>query len=365
MAMALRLAKRGQYTSSPNPNVGCVIVKNGKLLCQGFHQQAGCGHAEANAIASAAANNIDISGATCYVTLEPCSHFGRTPPCAQALIDNHVARVVVAMTDPNPQVAGQGLASMRRAGIQVELGLLESQARLLNPGFLSRIERKRPLVRLKLACSIDGKIGLANGQSKWISSVQSRSDVQLERAKSSAILSTANTVLADNASLNVRGDELPKSHCLDLNALRQPTRIIVDRQNQLLPQANLKLWNEESQVLLLQDQPYQASNSKAQTVCVPQSKTWLKDAMSLLACEYEINDVWVEAGGHFASALLQSNLVDQLIIYQAPIVLGGDGLSLFGAMGLDRMEQSFRWQCLESRRIGPDIKTTYIPSLEA
>ena len=228
MALAIDLAKRGKYTVSPNPSVGCVVVKDHTVLAQGWHKKAGTGHAEVNAFAQLTPEQS--LGATAYVTLEPCSHYGRTPPCAKLLQDSGVSRVVIAMEDPNPSVAGRGITMLQQAGIQVDVGILEAEARALNLGFLSRMEQKKPYVQVKLASSLDGKTALANGESKWITGEAARSDVQTHRAEACAILSTASTVLADDAALNVRAEQLSFEYPLDeTNAeIRQPIKVILD-----------------------------------------------------------------------------------------------------------------------------------------
>ncbi|EKO5201341.1 bifunctional diaminohydroxyphosphoribosylaminopyrimidine deaminase/5-amino-6-(5-phosphoribosylamino)uracil reductase RibD, partial [Vibrio vulnificus] len=242
MLRAIALAKRGLYTTAPNPNVGCVLLRDGEIVGEGFHFRAGEPHAEVHAMRMA---GDKAKGATAYVTLEPCSHYGRTPPCAEGLINAGVSRVVCAMEDPNPQVAGRGFAMLREAGIEVLVGLLQAEAEALNPAFIKRMKTGMPFVQLKMAASLDGQTALANGNSQWITSPQARRDVQRFRAQSGAILSTSKTVIADNASLNVRWSELPSSvqHALPQEQLRQPTRVVLDRQAELSPE--LKLYQTE------------------------------------------------------------------------------------------------------------------------
>ncbi|WP_026972988.1 bifunctional diaminohydroxyphosphoribosylaminopyrimidine deaminase/5-amino-6-(5-phosphoribosylamino)uracil reductase RibD [Aliagarivorans marinus] len=363
MARAIQLAKRGRYTTAPNPNVGCVIVRDGQLLGEGFHRKAGEGHAEVNAIADAKAKGHSLQGATCYVTLEPCAHQGRTPSCARTLAAEQVAEVVMAMVDPNPLVAGKGVAILQEAGIAVRSGLMSDAARALNPGFLSRVERARPQVKLKLACSIDGRTALANGESKWITGNLARQDVQRERACSHAILSTAATVIRDDASLNVRHGELGslREHYSE-QSLRQPVRVIIDRQGRLAQAGSeLKLFNSPGEVWLLSyaEQALPAEMSaKVKQLIVPAGDNWLMRAMQLLST-HEINDLWVEAGAALAAALLDAELVDQLISYQAGVLMGQDALPLFALQGYTEMARLSRWQLCEQRVVGPDIKTTW------
>ncbi|RAH30864.1 bifunctional diaminohydroxyphosphoribosylaminopyrimidine deaminase/5-amino-6-(5-phosphoribosylamino)uracil reductase RibD, partial [Vibrio vulnificus] len=248
MLRAIALAKRGLYTTAPNPNVGCVLLRDGEIVGEGFHFRAGEPHAEVHAMRMA---GDKAKGATAYVTLEPCSHYGRTPPCAEGLIKAGVSRVVCAMEDPNPQVAGRGFAMLREAGIEVSVGLLQTEAEALNPAFIKRMKTGMPFVQLKMAASLDGQTALANGKSQWITSPQARRDVQRFRAQSGAILSTSKTVIADNASLNVRWSELPSSvqRALPQEQLRQPTRVVLDRQAELSPE--LKLYQTAGERLIV------------------------------------------------------------------------------------------------------------------
>ena len=248
MAQAIRLAECGIYTTSPNPRVGCVIVNNGEVIGECFHVKAGEGHAEVNALAMA---GDKAKGATAYVTLEPCSHFGRTPPCAKALIDAGVAKVIAAMVDPNPQVSGRGLAMLEQAGIATQSGLLEQDAKVLNCGFIKRMTSGLPYVRCKLASSLDGKTAMASGESQWITSKAARQDVQKLRAQSCAIISGADSIIMDNARMNVRWSELAgevKNHYPQEN-IRQPVRVVIDTKNRLTP--DLAFFSEESSVLLI------------------------------------------------------------------------------------------------------------------
>lgn len=361
MSQALTLARLGVYTTSPNPNVGAVLVKDGVVVGTGYHRQAGGPHAEVFALRQAAAK---ARGATCYVTLEPCSHYGRTPPCAQALIDAGVARVVVAMQDPNPQVAGKGIAMLKAAGIAVDSGLLEAQARELNPGFLSRMERKRPYVRLKLAASVDGRTALANGDSKWLTSEAARSDVQHYRAQSCAVLSTATTVLSDNARLNLRPEQLSRDiGRLEDGSLRQPKRIILDRNGNL--DHKLALFDQGGDILLcvarLENQ--RELPQIARQIQCPLDASAQFDMAALFShlAEHElINSLWVEAGATLAGTLLQHKLVDELIVYIAPKLLGSTAQPLAVLPAFQSLSDAVQLRYTDIRMVGDDLRLTAI-----
>lgn len=341
MAEAIALASKGRFTTDPNPNVGAVIVKNQQIIGRGYHKQAGQPHAEVYALAEA---GDEAAGATCYVTLEPCAHYGRTPPCAEALVKAGVARVVIAMLDPNPLVAGKGVAILQAAGIQVDTGLLEAAARALNPGFLSRMERQRPYVWLKMATSLDGRTALANGVSKWLTSAAARADVQLWRAQSSAILSTANTVLADDASLTVRQVASETILPLANGSLRQPLRVILDTQQRLT--GHEPLFQQGGPILLCYGQG-QTVRSLAQTaVPVEQYALSLNEVgkldLTALLTELnrrQINSLWTEAGSTLAGELIRLQLADELLIYQAPLLLGELGRPLAYLGDYQQLEQ--------------------------
>lgn len=359
MAQAIRLAELGRYTTSPNPNVGAVLVQNGVVVGSGYHKQAGGPHAEVFALREAGSA---AKGATCYVTLEPCSHHGRTPPCAEVLITAGVARVVVAMQDPNPQVAGRGVAMLRQAGIVVDVGLLEMQARALNPGFLSRMERKRPYVQLKLATSLDGRTALANGDSKWLTGIEARSDVQYYRAQSCAILSTATTVLADNARLNLRAEQLTQNvTALENGELRQPKRVILDRNGTLDHQ--LALFNDGGEVLLCVskvENARQLPNIARQIQCSLNNNAQF-DLVALLehlAVQEHVNTLWVEAGATLAGTLIQLNLVDELIVYIAPKLLGNTAQPLAVLPQFSALAQVPELSWTDIRMVGADIRLT-------
>ncbi|CAI3801041.1 bifunctional diaminohydroxyphosphoribosylaminopyrimidine deaminase/5-amino-6-(5-phosphoribosylamino)uracil reductase RibD [Rheinheimera sp. MM224] len=355
MTRAIELASKGRFTTAPNPNVGSVIVRDGEIVGEGYHRQAGGPHAEVFALRQA---EHFASGATCYVTLEPCSHYGRTGPCALALVNAGVKKVIVAMLDPNPLVAGRGIQILQDAGIEVQVGLLEDQARALNPGFLSRMERQKPYIRLKLATSLDGRIALSNGKSQWISSAQSRSDVQLMRAQTHAILSTATTVLADNARLTVRSEGLAIPS-LDDGSVRQPIRVILDRSLKLTGQE--LLFSQNGPIVLVHDKQFKPAfehpHLRFIALDADESGLNLNELMPVLAAE-NINDLWVEAGAVLAGSLWQAGLVDELIVYQAPVLLGDKAKAMLQLPDYSELceAQHFVWTSVE--KLGPDLKLT-------
>ena len=360
MQLALDLAKQGEFTTTPNPSVGCVLVKDGKVVGKGFHAKAGEPHAEVMALREAGEN---ARGATAYVTLEPCSHFGRTPPCAKGLVEAGVSKVIAAMCDPNPQVAGKGLQILSDAGIESAVGLLEENAEQLNKGFLKRMRTGKPFVQLKLAMSIDGKTAMASGESKWITGAQARADVQQYRAKASAILSTSQTVLADDPSLNVRWEELPP----DVKAgyaqekLRQPVRVILDSSHKV--RSDFKVFSTESQVWLVGEEDYPLTGFPVFTEYLQldrnQGETRLQALMSALG-KRQINTLWVEAGATLAGALIAENLVDELIIYMAPKLLGDQARDLCHLPNLTQLADAPLWQLQSCEPVGDDLKLIYI-----
>nr|WP_197076363.1 bifunctional diaminohydroxyphosphoribosylaminopyrimidine deaminase/5-amino-6-(5-phosphoribosylamino)uracil reductase RibD [Photobacterium iliopiscarium] len=357
MSRAIALAKRGRYTTAPNPMVGCVIVNNGDIVGEGYHYQAGQPHAEVFALRQAQQR---AQGATVYVTLEPCSHHGRTPPCAEALINAKVARVVCAMVDPNPVVAGRGIALLQAAGIRVDVGVLALEAQALNPGFIKQMTHQMPYVELKLAASLDGRTALANGASKWITGPKARSDVQQFRACAGAILSTSATVIADNPSLNVRWSELDASvqQQYPQSALRQPIRVIIDSQNRLTPE--YQLFNLPGETILARTMlGTEAWPDSVQQWQIPtQTNSNQLDLVALMSrlATYGINHIWVEAGASLAGALLQQQLVDSLILYQAPKLMGSDSRGLIDITGLTSMTQTPLLTITDVGVIGVDIR---------
>ncbi|MDF2178017.1 bifunctional diaminohydroxyphosphoribosylaminopyrimidine deaminase/5-amino-6-(5-phosphoribosylamino)uracil reductase RibD [Aliiglaciecola sp. CAU 1673] len=354
MARALRLAEKGRFTTSPNPNVGCVLVSpSGEIIGEGWHQQAGGPHAEVFALRDAG----DLAkGATAYVTLEPCSHHGRTPPCADALIKAGVARLVCAMQDANPKVAGQGIQRLIDAGVEVQVGLMESESHKLNHGFFTRMTKGRPHITVKMAASLDGKTAMANGHSQWITSALARADVQRQRAQSCAILTGSGTVLIDNPSLNVRlsAEELG---LVDL-AVRQPLRVIVDSRNQLDP--DKQIFQLPGDILLANKQvsPHLFPKSVRQWHCTSKGSRVDLAALMMHLGELGINNLWVEAGAALTGALLEQQLVDTLVLYQAPKLMGDKAKGLALLPSLTHMEQaiSLKWQ--DIRQVGEDLRLT-------
>lgn len=353
MARALTLAQRGLYSADPNPRVGCVLVRNGDLVGEGWHERAGEAHAELIALAAAGDR---ARGATIYVTLEPCCHYGRTPPCTEALLQAGVARVVAAMRDPNPQVAGQGLAILGKAGIAVECGLLEAEARALNPGFIQRMTQDRPLVRLKLAMSLDGRTALASGESQWLTGEAARQDVQRLRARSSAILTGIGTVLADDPGFNVRLPEVS----------RQPLRVILDSELRTPPTARtLQLPGSVLIFTAVADLDRQAplQQAGADIVVVRKAGQGLDlPAILVELARRESNEVHVECGPTLAGAWLQAGLVDELVIYMAPLLLGDQARGLFQLPALTRMSERTELEVLEMRAVGKDWRLRLRPA---
>lgn len=346
MARALELASRALYTTTPNPRVGCVIVQDGEIVGEGWHVRAGEGHAEVHALRAAGSR---ARGATAYVTLEPCSHFGRTPPCANALINAGVRRVVCAMQDPNPLVAGRGLGMLRDAGLEVACGLLEADARTLNEGFISRMERGRPWLRLKAAASLDGRTALANGESQWITSPEARADAHHWRARSCAILTGIGTVLADRPRLNVRGIDTP----------RQPLRIVVD--SALRTPLDAPVLHDGKTLIVTavteaaRLRPYE--DAGAETLCLP-SVTGRVDLAALMPelGKRGLNEVLTEAGSILNGALIDAGLADALLLYLAPSLLGSDARGMFGIASLQTLASKPELELGRVERVGPDLR---------
>ena len=353
MRRALELAQRGLYTTDPNPRVGCVLVRDGQVLGDGWHERAGEAHAEVNALRAAAG---PAAGATAYVTLEPCAHTGRTPPCVQALIGARVARVVYASADPNPLVNGAGAAALRAAGIDTLGEVLEQEARALNPGFFKRMHTGLPWVRVKLGASLDGRTALANGASRWVTGPAARQDAQRFRARSSVVLTGSGTVLADDPALNVRID----------GATRQPLRVVLDSELRVPPQA--RMFDREGPALVFTASDDGARRAeltrrgvRVETVARAAQGGLELDAVLRRLGELEANEVWVEAGARLAGALLQSRLVDEFIVYLAPSLLGPTARALVELPPISQLEQRMRLEFSECKPIGPDLRLTAVP----
>lgn len=354
MARALRLAEKGAYTTKPNPMVGCVIAHGEEVVGEGWHERAGEPHAEVHALRAAGER---ARGATAYVTLEPCAHTGRTGPCSEALIAAGVARVVAAMRDPFPQVDGAGFAKLQAAGIEVAGGLMETQARALNRGFLSRIERGRPWLRVKLATSIDGRSALASGESKWISGEASRLDVQRWRARSGAIVTGAGTVLADDPSLTVRlGDD---------TAFVAPLRVVLDPGLATVARGRVREGDAPTLYLHAPDaKPPRQLSAEHAAVAVRDGRFDLEAVLRLLA-ERGVNEIQLEAGATLAGAFLAAGLVDEVLLYVAPVLLGANARPLFDGLQIEEMTQKLRLHVVESRRIGDDVRLLLRPDTSA
>ena len=362
MSQAIRLARRGLLTTDPNPRVGCVLVRDGKKVGEGFHRKAGEPHAERMALADAGEK---ARGATAYVTLEPCCHHGKTPPCTDGLLEAGVGRVVAAMRDPNPLVAGKGFALLQEQGVAVRSGVLEAQAAALNPGFIKRMSLGLPYVRCKLAASLDGRTAMASGESQWITGAAARREVQLLRARSSAVVTGVGTVLADDPSLNVR---LQRS---DIPVLRegesplQPLRVIVDSHLRTPPEA--KLIGLPGKVLIAhvdsdaeRERALAGAGAELIRLAGRDGRVDLTALMRALA-EREVNEVLIEAGPTLAGQALLAGLVDQLIIYLAPHLMGASARGLFELPGLERMEERVALEIDEIRHVGEDFRVTARP----
>ncbi|MFZ5697605.1 MAG: bifunctional diaminohydroxyphosphoribosylaminopyrimidine deaminase/5-amino-6-(5-phosphoribosylamino)uracil reductase RibD [Pseudomonadota bacterium] len=364
MSRALQLAAQGLYTTDPNPRVGCVIVRDEEIVGEGFHARAGEPHAEVNALRMAGER---AGGATVYVTLEPCSHHGRTGPCADALIGAGPARVVVAMQDPNHQVRGNGMAKLRAAGIAVDVGVLESEACALNPGFIARMTRGMPFVRLKLAMSLDGRTAMADGASQWITGPEAREDVQRLRARSGAVLTGIGTLLADNPALTVRPEDW--RHGLYAHEwVRQPLRVLLDRELRAAPEAALfaaaggeTLVVAGDRVLASPAGGRRAELLRAQGVeVIGLPVVGAGIALAALMAELglrEVNELLVEAGATLAGAFVAAGLVDELVVYAAPVLLGSQARPLL-ALPIAGMAEKIPLILKDVRMLGGDIRMT-------
>ncbi len=387
MARALQLAALGRLSTFPNPRVGAVVVAaDGEVVGEGWHQRSGEAHAEVFALRAAGER---ARGADLYVTLEPCSHHGRTPPCADAVIAAGIRRVIVAMQDPNPLVSGRGLDRLRAAGIVVETGVMQAAALKLNRGFVSRMERGRPFVTLKLGASLDGRTAMANGESQWITSAEARAEVHRLRAEAGAVLTSSETVLADDPQLTVRERVAPQapgegqSEMLSAASdptlsprlrrdplpqagegtllLRQPDRIVLDSSARV--PAGAKVWNAGARRFWISTRETTAVPDGVELLTVPANGSGKIDLPAALAAlgTAAINEVLVECGPRLAGALLQARLVDELLIYLAPSLLGSEARGLAALPGLTRLDQRLRLRYTDVRQIGPDLKITAVP----
>jgi len=348
MSQALQLAEKGLYTTTPNPRVGCVITQNNRIVGSGWHEKAGQPHAEINALAMAGEM---ARGATAYVTLEPCSHHGRTPPCAEALIRAGITRVVIAMEDPNPLVMGSGIETLKQAGISVQTGLMQSQSEALNPGFIKRMQLKKPWVRVKTAVSLDGKTALRNGKSQWITGEAARRDGHRWRARSCAVLTGIGTILADNSQLTVR----------HVSTSRQPKKVIIDHRlvipldADVLKGETVYLFTAASADTEKIDRLEKMGVAVFPVEQIDQGRINLEGVMAILA-QLECNEILVEAGSALGGALIQAGLVDELIIYMAPSLLGDAARSMFQLPDLNNLDDKCSLRIEDARQMGQDFR---------
>lgn len=361
MARAIQLAAQGRFTTHPNPRVGCVLVRDGQIVGEGFHVRAGEGHAEVNALRMA---GDQAMGATAYVTLEPCSHHGKTPPCAEALVHAGVARVVSAMVDPNPQVAGRGIKRLLNAGIEASSGLLEAEAKALNPGFIKRMEQGLPYVRIKTASSLDGRTAMQSGESQWITGAAARSDVQRLRAQSSVIVTGVDSILHDDSSLTVREDELQLDNAAEI-VQKQPLRVVLD--SQLRMPLNAKILQQPGRTLIAtvsQDAAKTGalieSGAEVVQLAAEQNRVSIKALLEYLATAEQCNELLVETGARLAGAFIAAGVVDELVVYQAMILMGSDARPMY-TLPYSKMDEQIRLQLLDSRMLGDDLRLTLRP----
>jgi diaminohydroxyphosphoribosylaminopyrimidine deaminase/5-amino-6-(5-phosphoribosylamino)uracil reductase len=351
MSRALQLARRGMNSTHPNPRVGAVIVRDNRIVSEGWHEFSGAAHAEINALENLTGS---AAGATCYVTLEPCNHIGRTGPCTEALIDAEIASVIVAVSDPNPLVAGQGLARLAEAGIETQIGLMQDEAVRLNQGFIMRVVEKRPYVRCKLAMSLDGKTATASGESKWITEAAARSDVQKLRAKSSAILTGIGTVLADDPGLDVREIDIGK---------RQVLRVVLDRELRMPVSAKMLALPGRTLVFTFNTNEVSKKEICAAgaelVVMEEEGQNFLSAVLRYLAEHEEINEILLEAGAELSGAMLEQGLVDEIILYQAPTLMGDSGRGLFHLPSIKTMKDKLNLELIDTRMIGRDRRMSF------
>lgn len=381
MRRALKLARRGRFGASPNPCVGCVIVRDGMIIGEGWHKKAGTDHAEVAAIKNAGGN---VAGATAYVTLEPCAHYGRTPPCAKTLVQKGIRRVVAAVLDSNPKVAGKGMEILNKAGVKTEVGLCESQAKWLNRAFFKAISTGIPYVTLKSAASLDGKIALPGGESQWITSDKSRQDVQRLRALSDAVITGVNTVLTDNPKLTVRYDNLPEKtrSKLPKSAVRQPLKVIVDSNGRLDANAleHFEIFKSGTCLIVQVIKP-ELSTAAMQVVKLADKECYLEAVDDWISRLYlpagldgrvplelmlrylgtlELRRVMVEAGSTLSSAFLRENLVDELFLYQGPQLLGNSSLPAFNLEPPEHLTDALSFKLKQVKKLGPDVRLHYV-----
>lgn len=357
MRRAIELAQNGLFSTDPNPRVGCVIVQDGEIIAEGWHEKAGEKHAEIMALENC---QQSVKGATCYVTLEPCSHHGRTSPCVESLIEADIGRLVAAMEDPNPQVSGNGFACLREAGIAVEVGLMASESRALNPGFIKRMQTGLPWVTCKLAMSLDGRTAMASGESQWITCKHSRQDIQILRARSSAIITGSSTVLIDDPSMNARHDHFPDGY-QKKNEIVQPWRVIMD--SHLSVAATAKIFSLPGRVIWATTEAVDELENTEQLTYLQlkadqKGRVDPKQLLKWLA-DQGCNEVMIEAGATLSGAFISADLIDRLVVYMAPKILGDAARGLVHLSGLEKLSQAKQFKFLDARVSGSDLCLTY------
>ncbi|QCI26876.1 bifunctional diaminohydroxyphosphoribosylaminopyrimidine deaminase/5-amino-6-(5-phosphoribosylamino)uracil reductase RibD [Buchnera aphidicola (Thelaxes californica)] len=361
MQQAINLSKKGKYTTPPNPNVGCIIIKNKKIIGVGWHQYAGCEHAEIIALKEA---GQEAKGAIMYVTLEPCIHFGLTPPCCKEIIKSKISQVIIGSLDPNPIVSGKGVTILKKHGIQVKIGILNNKIESINKGFFKRMKTGIPYIKLKLGISLDGRIATQTGESKWITSENSRNDVQLFRAQSCAILSSSNTIISDNPYLTVRNKNIKKKNKKDILKNSQPLKIIIDSRNLVQKHHNCII-NTGKIILARIKNDNQIWPKNVEQVIFPKS-TIYKDKIDIKSIFYylgkkNINNVWVETGGTLSGILLSNYLIDELIIYIAPILLGENAKPMCILNNITTLSESLKFSIIKIDMINSDIRIIMKP----
>ncbi len=358
MARALQLAERGRYSTQPNPRVGCVIVKNNQIIGEGFHQRAGEPHAEILALRQA---GDAVNGADVYVTLEPCSHHGKTPPCADSLIDAQAKRVVIAMRDPNPKVAGEGIQKLQAAGIDTKLDVGKAPAKQLNRGYIKRMLTGVPFVTLKLATSLDGRIAMQSGESTWITSAAARKEVHRMRLESCAVITGINTVIADNPQFTVRldSDDIDSTYHL---AKRQPVRIVLDRQGRLTEKAAICQQSGATWQVIGENAGVKENKAVDKIIALEQANKQI-DLQALLNYlgQQEMNNVMVEAGGTLAASFIKAGLVDELVVFQSPDIMGASAQAMINLPEIQKMNEKVQFEYQDLRKIGRDLKLVLQP----
>lgn len=376
MSLAIAEAKKGYYSSLPNPCVGCVIVRDNIILGKGYHKKTGTPHAEINALKDAQANGYSLEGTTFYVTLEPCAHQGLTPSCARTLAQLSIKRLVCAMTDPNPLVSGKGFDILREVGVEIDVGVLEQEAKSINRPFLFSIQQNRPFVYAKVGMSLDGKIALSNGVSKWITSEDSRKDVQTYRAYAQALITSADTVIADNPKMNLRKENLPadfcNTFCETLDIIESPIIIVIDAKNKLTGSEEIfcankgrLIWVKGTEKKLECIQIEDCENYKIFNMpyeCTNEGNNSKHISLDLLLRELDklrVRSVMVESGGVLLKSFIDAKLLNEIIVYVAPKVLGTDGLNAFKLSNFLSMDEVLNMQLIDCKQIGNDVRLTY------